>query len=405
MDNPLGHTHMTHSQPYSLVLLLKVEHSCNGPFRIGINVPQSTITDLETSSVMALASNHSIAGWGWQQNNSLINGAEEQNLLNQAEAFYNFVNTNASNGHYDGTYSTFVYRSGFQASPFWNSSNIINDTQYSDFWMKNENGQVCFQTNSDGTKFGPAYNFSNASAVDYYLNNVIKQTFTNAPYINQVFFDMSDWTSCDYDWSKMTNCTDFVPSYSMRREFGYASINMWKKAVKLMNDNGMIPSISIRTVFAKYLNNTERGLNYCTIPEEEWLDALEGLVWFRYQEYWPDLFGGSGESISFLNQLEEIKYTQNKLAIQVHAYNTAPNTTIDPYFLATFLIAQQDYSYFGASNGWFDENWSWHDAYNVKYGKPLAMPTQLNDTAYFRPFEYCNITADIKSRKAEIKML
>ena len=355
--------------------------------------------DLETTTVMELASNHSISGWGWQQNNSFpkINGTEEQNLYNQAKAFNQFVTTN-NNNHYNKTQSTFVYRSGFEAAIYWNSSMIMNDASYSGFWIKNKDGNICMQPQ------GPIYNFSNESAVEYYLNNVIKQTFKTKPYINQVFFDMTDWLSCDFNWTQHSNCTEWQPSYQQKREFGFNAIKVFQQATKIMNDNGIIPSISIRTVFSKYMNKTIKGDGYCVVPEEEWIDALQNLTWFRYQEYFPDLFGGSTESLSFLNMIEELNYAKNKLPIQVHAYNVNPNATISPYFLGTFLIAQQDYSYFGASNGWYDDNWSWHESYNKIYGKPLSMPVQLNDTAWFRHFENCNVTIDINKRSGDIKM-
>ena len=75
------------------------------------------------------------------------------------------------------------------------------------------------------------------------------------------------------------------------------------------------------------------------------------------------------------------------------------------YFLATFLVAQFNYSYFGVSNGWYDDNWSSHESYDVIYGKPLSNPVKIDNYTYFRPFENCNVTVNTKSRTAQIKML
>ena len=64
-------------------------------------------------------------------------------------------------------------------------------------------------------------------------------------------------------------------------------------------------------------------------------------------------------------------------------------------------MGQQDYSHFSCSNGWFDDNFSWHTSYDNVYGKPLGMPKKLNDNEYFRQFEKCNLTVNIKERYAD----
>jgi len=177
-----------------------------------------------------------------------------------------------------------------------------------------------------------------------------------------------------------------------------ASIRLFQKASEIMNKNGIIPILSVSTVMEKYINMTE-----CALSEESLIDGLSNVDWIRYYESFPDFWPGQTGSYFFLNRIEEMKYSN--IPVQIHSYGVAPNTTIDPYYIATFLLTQQEYSYFGASNGWMDENWSWHNAYNVYYGKPLMQyPMQINHTAYFRSFQNCNVTLDIHSRQAIISL-
>ena len=138
----------------------------------------------------------------------------------------------------------------------------------------------------------------------------------------------------------------------------------------------------------------------CKVSEEIWLNALENVTWIRYQEFWPDIGDTSikNNSVAFLNMIQELKYD---LPIQVHAYGVPPNVTIDPYYTATFLLTQQNYSYFSCSNGWFDANWSWHKSYDNVYGKALTMPLQINDYEWMREFEKCSVSVNTQTREAQ----
>ena len=383
----------------------------------------------ESNSTMSLALKHQIVGWGWQQNNTGIPGTEEENLLKQAKYFDSFQSKQTNNNDNINNMSTtvqskFVYRSGYAAAPYWNTSinmpnEIIYNPNYSDFWMKdiynsdkNKQNNICWQGNQ------PIWNFTNESAINYYMDNVINQvinSYKNTTYINSIFFDMCDWISCDFDWIKLTNCTGFVNTSNQltindKIKHGRAALELFYQITVKLNKYNIIPSISIRTLMNKTsVNGNDKNymLNYtsCVISEEEWINKLNGLQWFRYQEYWPHYGHSRNDSITFLNQIEEMKYVLNNNipGIQVHAYNVLPymNKTIDPFYIATFLISQTNYSYFGSSNGWYDDNWSWHQSYDKKYGIPKSMPINLdqNGTKWFRQFTNCNVTVDINQRK------
>ena len=82
------------------------------------------------------------------------------------------------------------------------------------------------------------------------------------------------------------------------------------------------------------------------------------LRWFRFYEF----FGPS----SLPTFMAEVA---SGLPVVVHA----PGNMKDNLALATFLLGQGDYSYFGTSNGWTDGGWVWHDEYDEVYGKPLGV--------------------------------
>ena len=351
---------------------------------------------------MNLASKHQISGWGWQQNNSGL-PMEELNLFKQSKAFSEYVTNN--NSAYKATQSTFVYRSGYAGNTFWNSSNIsmLNNSIYNDFWIKNNNGETCWQLPEplyDNLNGGPIWNFSNPNAREYYLNNVINGYYikNNMGYVNSIFFDLCDWIYCDFNWETLTNCTGFTGlNDDDKIKMGNDYIETFVKATEILNVNNIIPIYSIRTVLNKYMSNYTK----CVIPEETWIDKLSNYQWIRYQEYWPDVeqngLPKTNNSAAFLNMLDEMEYN---IPTQIHVYNVKPNANIDPFYIATFLIAQNDYAYFSASDGWFDNNWSWHNSYNIIYGKPLSKPIQLNDTGYMRMFTNYNISVDLQSRTA-----
>ena len=243
--------------------------------------------NLESTSVMTLAAKHQIAGWGWQQNNTGL-PQEELNLYNQAKAFNTFY-TNTSNNIQRSTQSTFVYRTGSSANPFWKTLyNIYNDSNYRDFWVKNENGQVCTGIPTALYNYqasGPLFNFSNTTASEYYLNNVIKEIITDYPYINSVFFDMCDWIYCNYNWKTLTNCSNFDGLNDQQKyQLNMAAVNVFAKATEILNNAGIIPIYSFMTL----LNDNPEKLmdNYtkCKVKEEIWIDALQNLTWIRYQE-------------------------------------------------------------------------------------------------------------------------
>jgi hypothetical protein len=66
--------------------------------------------------------------------------------------------------------------------------------------------------------------------------------------------------------------------------------------------------------------------------------------------------------------------------------------------MAAFLMAQGEYSYFGAAADWYDKDWRWFPQYDWKVGKPLGLAVQTAKYAWHREFEHCNVSVDLQAR-------
>ena len=64
--------------------------------------------------------------------------------------------------------------------------------------------------------------------------------------------------------------------------------------------------------------------------------------------------------------------------------------------IASFLIAASPCSYYSASTGWFDRDWTWHQQYDLLYGVPTGVATRrvlaTGETEYIRRYTRCNVT-------------
>lgn len=87
------------------------------------------------------------------------------------------------------------------------------------------------------------------------------------------------------------------------------------------------------------------------------------------------------------------------LPVVVHA----PGNIANNLGLATFLLGQSNYTYFGTSNGWTDGGWVWHVEYDASYGSPLG-PAKRNASGWHREFSRCSVSLRADGRVATIAM-
>ena len=71
------------------------------------------------------------------------------------------------------------------------------------------------------------------------------------------------------------------------------------------------------------------------------------------------------------------------------------NTTWLEFGMASFLIAQGDYCYFGAAANWYDQDWPWYPQYEWKIGRPLVPAVRHSKYRWSRAFEWCTVGVDL----------
>ena len=137
--------------------------------------------------------------------------------------------------------------------------------------------------------------------------------------------------------------------------------------------------------------------------------ARAGVSWARYYEFFSWFRAGYG----IANALNE---SAQGVPSVMHAYPSASDGSIT-FALASFLIVQREFSYFGSSaqaNGgancsspWVDCAWVWHDAYDLKFGAPLGPARAVgkgSSGVWTRSFANATVMVDEPRTHANITM-
>ena len=171
------------------------------------------------------------------------------------------------------------------------------------FWISNSTtGQVCTAHQPWGTD-DPFWDFRNASAVDYFVSNVIGQV-TADPAMQQqaaasgarngsrtysVFFDEVDQGQCGYSNARSGCDFNALDLKAMQN----ASNEMLVRMVGALNENGIVPILSLDNRMAAAAQGlADASTPPCAIAEDALVAALRhaGLSWVRFYENWPGSF-------------------------------------------------------------------------------------------------------------------
>ena len=337
----------------------------------------------ENAAELALLARHQFVGWGWQQGDSVTPTADDGHYYNEETAsaqaatrFASFLEFSAASPK--RTQGIFVYRHSQMALSWYTVQRAAyNNSANDDFWMKGADGKTCVDSN----RGGPAWNFSNPRAADFFVDEVIGELTREAD-INSVFFDETD-----YEYCGGSTCHGQHLGQPELAQLYRAKLAVLRRTAIKLNAAGIWPMFSS-------VNEVDGGSNLphsrrrCPLPYTDYFDALKDVGWFRFYEF----FGPS----SLKTFLQEVR---SGLPVVVHA----PGNMKDNLALATFLLGQGDYSYFGTSNGWTDGGWNWHPEYDVVYGKPLGAATQ-NASGWSREFSRCSVFLNTAGTNATIAM-
>ena len=111
---------------------------------------------------------------------------------------------------------------------------------------------------------------------------------------------------------------------------------------------------------------------------------MKGLGYFRYFEF----FAPQVQYIELMLNETQRAPAGTQLPIMCRQLIHRGLSLTDS--IAAFLVAMGNYSYYSASTGWFDSDWSWHKEYQSKYGIPLGNAL-TRGSVYERSFSNCDV--------------
>ncbi len=331
-----------------------------------------------SAAELALIAKHQFAGWGWQAGDNITSAlddghfySEETTLAQIATRFASYVEFSSAP---KVTQGVFVYRHSEMAlSWFTLQRAAYNNSANDDFWMKDDNGEICW--NRTAGRSGPAWNFSNPRAADFFVDEVVGE-LTREASINSVFFDETDSAYCG---GNPCRGRKFSPS-ELAAMYQDKIAVLRRVAIKL-NKAGIWP------IFSTFNVLTDPKFS-CPLPYMDYYGALKDVGWFRFYEFF-----GPKSLTTFMAEAAA------GLPVVVHAQNNLN----DNLALATFLLGQGDHTYFGTSDGWTDDGWAWHDEYDEKYGTPLG-PAKQTSEGWSREFSGCSVWMNTEGTNATITM-
>ena len=282
---------------------------------------------------------------------------------------------------------------------------ILNDPDYKDFFLlADDGGYIYTQTDcqqghtspgaTDGRCVGHFWNFHNASARDYFVDQLVAPLAQAGP-IDGVFFDATNY---GYDipevhpWNRMTvnvpNCT--FPNRSDFSGCGVlvdGSLEVAARTTELLNAHGKVPMFANPGYFGRPMSPTQK----IWLDEARLVQALEGMKWMTYYE--SARAETSLSSGALPNMLQE---SSVGVAAGVHTYYH--NSTEDPLpHMAAFMLAKQPYWFYFGSTGWWDDSFAWTELYDRASGcgaalGPANRSSDGSGTVNFaRVFEHCNV--------------
>jgi len=330
----------------------------------------ANVSGFENTTQLEMLGNYSMVIFGWQAFLTGYNYTGELDLLVEQAQQVKAL-------HPDTT--TIAYIDGLRVQPFYNVLKpIMRDPAYQDFFLRDADGYIpattyCSQMHQpiDDPKCLCWYwNWFNESAVDFYLTHLVLPQISK-PGFDGIFFDGSDGFIRG-TWKKAVN----VPQGKTDQDALAATVNLHKRGAELLIAHGKYP------IYSEHFKDT-------TSDQAAWVAAQMAETGYMrfYEQFQP--------TSAYIEQiLNETQYFTNPLPIVLHLPGASATANLTNA-IAAFLVVAQDYSYFLASTGWFDESWSWHPEYNPQYGKPLGPATvrqSPNSTTYYRRYTGCNVT-------------
>jgi hypothetical protein len=241
------------------------------------------------------------------------------------------------------------------------------------------------------------------STGEYYVKQVVGELVAEAD-VSAAFFDETDWSACGYDYGSHTNCT------SISNEFRVADLRAKLPTIRhsadMLNAAGIWPILSSKNVLtAAWHGLPPKSHRPCLLPHDDYFNAMRGAAYGRFYETWlgvsPDydaamvanalLEGAQGVGLVLRTAADASGACAGQRSTDKHVASAR-------YGLAGALIVQTNYTYWGLSTGWYDEDWCWHADYDLGISCGHALSAARRNGAYVwqRSFEHCEVALDTK---------
>eukprot|EP00040_Diaphanoeca_grandis_P010940 m.56055 g.56055 ORF g.56055 m.56055 type:complete len:499 (-) comp22174_c0_seq1:64-1560(-) len=333
----------------------------------------------ENESQLEMLGNYSMVVFGWQAFLTGYNYTGELDLLVQQGQIVKARHPNTA---------VIIYIDGLRVQPFYSTLKpIMKDPNYQDFFLRDAQGYIpattyCRQMNKpadDPMCLCWYWNWYNASAVDFYLNELLLPQISK-PGFDGIFFDGSDGFLRD-TWKSATN----VPAGTTDRDALTALVAVHKRGAELLQAHG------------KYAIYSEHLLDTTAEQQAYIATQLAQTPYFRFYEGFRPT---QAYIEALLNETQPVVGSNAIPPLPVIVHTGASPTASLTDSLAAFMIFSENYSYFMASAGWLDAGWAWHREYDPDYGSALGPAVVLRSpqgNSYTRKYTNCDVTVNCTS--------
>ena len=241
------------------------------------------------------------------------------------------------------------------------------------------------------------WNWFNETAIQFYLHNYLEPIVRRTGF-DAVFFDGAD------EWMEQRRTTwkiaSNVPAGATDGDGLRAMVDVRTRTAQLLAKYGKYPIIS------EHLGDTDAAQQAYII------ERMAGLGYVRYFEFFAptqayieamiEASGGDGEGAG--QGSGEGRHRPATASSTIDPVPIICRQLISPGLnltdsIAAYLIGSSNYSYYSASTGWFDKDWTWHDEYDLAVGSPLG-PAVRHTThgglgySYSRSFAGCDVAVN-----------
>jgi hypothetical protein len=370
---------------------------------------------LDNPDTLSLIAAHDVGGYGWQTGHpgggsvglgEMWQGEATENLQTYLSTFNNTNRT-----------MVFQYRQIQVALRlFAQCALAADDPANAGFFLADpKTGATCLASQPWGTA-DPYWTFTNASAIDYFVDNVIGGLLKDPTLTagnGAVFFDECDQGVCGY---RGGTC-DFSQFNATNEQIGYN--NLYAQMVAALNGGGIVPILSLDN----RMTASSDGLGPsagppCALPQDDLVAALANLTWARFYETWPGTFwapnGPDTDAAMIQNAILEAEAGIPNI-LHTGGGCPAPDRNISrpgplggdiEFAIASYLIVQSPGTTLSISNDWYDNSFCWRPDFNVDFGTPVGPPIRTSPHSWTRVYTRANATVDVSSgRNGQVYLL